>query len=132
MNNKLTSDVHATNVYTIEARVKPHKLSKKETRELEKEVEEYLVKRVKECDLDQRKLNPQACKGIPDRLIFDPSGRQMHQFVELKRDFKAKASPLQVYLARGLNTTIIHSREEVEQFLMWYFIKSYKKPQKHN
>lgn len=101
------------------------KLTKQEKRILEREVEEYFVKRVKELKLDCRKLNPQMCKGIPDRLVFDPNGRVGPLFVELKRDFKAKASPMQIYLARGLRTFIIHSKEEVETFLRKYFPVNY-------
>lgn len=124
---KLTSDAPKNNVYMVEARLKPTKLNKKETRELEEEVEKYLVKRVKECGLDQRKLNPQACKGIPDRLVFDPKGLCNPQFVELKRDFREKASPLQIYLAKGLKTIFIHSKEEVEQLLWQYFTRYFVK-----
>lgn len=111
----------------VEAKNKAQALSRSQTRALETEVENYLVKRVKECGLDQRKLNPQMCKGIPDRIVFDPKGRHGPQFVELKRDFKGKASAMQLYLAKGLNTVFLYSKEEVEQFLWQYFIRAFKK-----
>lgn len=116
--------------YVVESKEKQAKLTKSQIRALEAEVENYLVKRCKECGLDFRKLNPQMCKGIPDRLVFDPKGVEQHQFVELKRDFKAKASPMQVYLARGLQTIFIHSLEEVENFLWFKFPRAYQKPKK--
>lgn len=114
-------------VKIVEAKDKVTKLTKQQQQALEKEVEDYLVQRVKDCGLDQRKLNPQMCKGIPDRLVFDPQGRHGAQFVETKRDFKAKASAMQTYLAKGLNTIFIYSKEEVEQFLWQYFIRAFKK-----
>ena len=99
--------------------------TKKETKEYEAKLEAYLVKRIKELQLDERKLNPNACKGIPDRIVFDPLGRYIPRFVEVKRDKKAKVHDMQVYLARGLNTTIISSKEEAEKFLYNYFNHHY-------
>lgn len=126
----LTSERPKTKTKVVEARDKEKLLTKAETRILEKVVEDYLVQRIKDCGLDQRKLNPQMCKGIPDRLVFDPKGLYNPQFVETKRDFKAKASSMQLYLAKGLNTVFIHSKEDVEYFLWMYFLKTYKKPTK--
>lgn len=121
MEHKLSKSLHI-----VELKDGAPHVSKRDARILEYEVEKYLVKRVKECGLDERKLNPQACKGIPDRLVFDPQGRCQPQFVETKRDFKAKASSLQIYLAKGLNTKFIHSKEEVEELLWQYFTPAFK------
>lgn len=104
------------------------KTAKELQRIYEDEVEEYLVMRVKELGLDERKMNPLMAAGIPDRVVFAPKGDMMHQFVEVKRDSKAKKRPMQVYLARGLNTIFVTSKTEVEQFLMQYFTKYYRKP----
>jgi len=118
----LTSDkAHAMAVVRT-----PGPKNKKEMRALEKAVEDYLCARVKECGLDIRKLNPQTCKGIPDRLIFDPLGRYAPVFAELKRDFAAKASPLQLYMAKGLATVFVHSKEEAEELLWLHFTRLYK------
>lgn len=117
-------------VYTVESKDKQAKLTKKEIDALEKEVEDYLCQRVKDCGLDQRKLNPQGCRGIPDRLVFDPTGGHNPQFVETKREFKSRASAMQIYLAKGLKTLFIYSKEEVEYFLFHYFTRKYKKPAK--
>ena len=125
-NKPLTSERPKQTLKTnyVESRSK-HKLTDKETRILEQEVEQYLVRRAKQCGLEILKLNPQGAKGIPDRLVFHPNGIHGPQFVELKRDFQAKASPLQKHYAKGLNTIFLHSKEEVEYFLHHYFIQSY-------
>jgi hypothetical protein len=127
----LTSDKSITVMKTRCIAVLSEKtsLTKHEEKKLERAIEAWLVMRIKECGLDERKLNPQACKGIPDRLVFDPKGRYQVQFVELKRNFQAKASPMQIYLAKGLNTKFIHSKEEVEMFLWNYFTQCYTKHQ---
>lgn len=93
-------------------------------------VEDYLVKRVKECNLDIRKLNPLGNKGIPDRIVFDPKGVLNPQFVETKRPKKGKISAMQTYLARGLKTIFVKNFDEVEQLLFFYFTKNYIKPTK--
>lgn len=101
----------------------------KEAKLLEKTTEDYLVKRVKELGLDERKLNPQMCKGIPDRLVFDPKGLLPPQFVECKRPKGGVVGPMQEYLKRGLRTLFVQDKSEVEYFLSMYFTRYYKKPQ---
>jgi len=112
-------------VYQVESREKQAKLTKKEIATLEKEVEDYFVKRVKECDLEQRKLNPSMCKGIADRLVWSPSGLRQPRFVELKRPKGGVISPLQHSMAKGLNYLFLTSKEEVEYFLRIYFPENY-------
>lgn len=100
----------------------------KEKAMYEKEVEDYLVKRVKELGLDERKLNPQMCKGIPDRVVFDPKGVLPSHFIECKRPVGGKKGKMQEYLARGLRTLFIDTKADVEYFLGMYYTKYYKKP----
>ena len=116
-------------VYMVEARDKEDLLSKKDRDILEAEVEAYLCRRAKEMQLDILKLNPQSCKGIPDRLIFDPKGVANPHFVETKRNQKAKVQPLQVYLSRGLRSLFIKSKDDVETFLWKYYPDHYLRDQ---
>ena len=95
----------------------------------ESEIEDYLVIRVKEIGLDERKLNPRMCKGIPDRIVFDPKGVANPQFVEVKAPEGGRKGEMQKYLARGLKTLFVSNKPEVEYFLAMYFTLYYKKPQ---
>lgn len=107
-------------LHTLESRPavsRPRRLSKRQSRQLESSLEDYFVMRCRECGLEVVKLNPQACKGIPDRLVMDPQGFYPPRFVELKRDFAAKATPLQAHMARALKTVFVRSADEAESAL---------------
>jgi len=116
------------NLHLIPPKVKAQTPTKQESRVLEKIVEDYLCLRVKELGLTQRKLNPNTCKGIPDRLVWHPDGLGQVTFVEVKRDWKARASKLQLELAKGLKTIFIYSKSDVETFLWQYYTTHYRRP----
>ena len=82
---------------------------------LEKTVERYLVKRVKEAGGMAPKWVSPGMSGVPDRIVFLPGGRIL--FVEVKAPGK-KLRPLQVYVrdqleALGVDFRVVDSKEAV-------------------
>jgi len=82
---------------------------------LEKTVEGYLVKRVKEAGGVAPKWVSPGMSGVPDRIVFLPGGRII--FVEVKAPGK-KLRPLQLYVkeqleALGVDFRVVDSKEAV-------------------
>jgi len=94
---------------------------------LEKDVEQYLYKKMKKLGGECFKWASMNMRGVPDRIcIFPPSGVHLHGrviFVELKKDAKAKLSPGQAkFFARMAqlqmhDCIVIHGKEEVDGWL---------------
>lgn len=86
---------------------------------LERQIEAYLVKRVKEVGGIAYKFVSPAHRGVADRVVCLPGGGVV--FVELKTETGA-LSPLQEQFAKdmtrlGQNYIVLRSREEVEAFI---------------
>jgi hypothetical protein len=82
---------------------------------LEKTIEGYLVKRVKEAGGVAPKWVSPGMSGVPDRIVFLPGGRII--FVEVKAPGK-KLRPLQVHVqgqleALGVDFRVVDSKETV-------------------
>lgn len=82
---------------------------------LEKTVEGYLVKRVKEAGGLAPKWVSPGMSGVPDRIVFLPGGRII--FVEVKAPGK-KLRPLQLHVqgqleALGVDFRVVDSKETV-------------------
>lgn len=86
---------------------------------LERQIEAYLVKRVKELGGIAYKFVSPAHRGVADRIVVLPGGGVV--FVELKTETGA-LSPLQEQFAKdmtrlGQNYIVLRSREEVDAFV---------------
>jgi len=84
---------------------------------LEKTIEGYLVKRVKEAGGVAPKWVSPGMSGVPDRIVFLPQGRII--FVELKRPGE-RPTPLQdriIGMLRGLgaDVRVVDSMEKVDE-----------------
>ena len=82
---------------------------------LERTVEKYLVKRVKEAGGMAPKWVSPGRSGVPDRIVFLPGGRII--FVEVKAPGK-KLGPLQVHVkgqleSLGVDFRVVDSKEAV-------------------
>jgi len=82
---------------------------------LERTIEGYLVKRVKEAGGVAPKWVSPGMSGVPDRIVFLPGGRII--FVEVKAPGK-KLRPLQLYVkeqleALGVDFRVVDSKEAV-------------------
>jgi hypothetical protein len=87
---------------------------------LERHVEAYLVKAVRERGGEAYKFTSPAMRGVADRLVVMPSG--VVWFVELKRP-GGKRTPLQERFALrmedlGQRYALLCSIEEVRQWLL--------------
>ena len=87
---------------------------------LEKEVEAYLVKRVKDMGGQCLKWTSPGTTGLPDRIVLLPGGRVL--FVELKRPKGSKVGKLQTYwklvLQRlGFAHYIAYTKESIDFML---------------
>lgn len=86
---------------------------------LEKEIEAYLVKRVKELGGRSYKWVSPGNVGVPDRIVLLPGGRII--FVELKQPGKRPTAVQRVVMAqlRGLDfrATWTDSKEGVDEIL---------------
>lgn len=87
---------------------------------LEKTVEEYLVKRVKEIGGKAPKWVSPGNTGVPDRIILLPGGKTY--FVECKRPKGSKTSARQKLWRRyleelGHNVRSTYTKEEVDDFI---------------
>ena len=85
---------------------------------LERQIEAYLVKRVKELGGIAYKFVSPAHRGVADRIVVLPGGGVV--FVELKTETGA-LSPLQEQFAKdmtrlGQNYIVLRSKEEVDAF----------------
>lgn len=86
---------------------------------LERQIEAYLVKRVKELGGIAYKFVSPAHRGVSDRIVVLPGGGVV--FVELKTETGA-LSPLQEQFAKdmtrlGQNYIVLRSKEEVDAFI---------------
>lgn len=86
---------------------------------LEKQIESYLVKRVKEIGGVAYKFTSPANRGVSDRIVVLPDGGVV--FVELKSP-TGKLSALQELFALdmqrlGQNYIVLKTREEVDAFI---------------
>ena len=82
---------------------------------LEKTIEGYLVRRVKEAGGMAPKWVSPGMSGVPDRIVFLPGGRII--FVEVKAPGK-KLRPLQLHVqgqleALGVDFRVVDSKETV-------------------
>lgn len=85
----------------------------------EKDIEEYLRKKVKEHKGIAYKFESPGNSGVPDRLVLLPGGKVY--FVELKAPGK-KSRPIQINQQRKIanlgNTVLeIDSKEKVDEFI---------------
>lgn len=84
---------------------------------LERQVEQYLVKRVKSLGGISLKLT--SLIGIPDRLVMLPEGRVI--FVELKRPGekprKIQESRMKQLKKLGFRTYVIDSYQQVDKLI---------------
>lgn len=85
--------------------------------ESEKQIEQYLVKRVKELGGKAYKFVSPGNAGVPDRLVCLPGGKMV--FVELKAPEK-KPTALQIVKHRelqnlGFRVLVIDSKELVDR-----------------
>lgn len=89
---------------------------------LERDVEKYLIKRVRAVGGHVRKVQWVARRGAPDRLIF---GRNLVPcFVELKRPkggvvSKQQAEEIALLTEGGLSVFIVSDLHEVDALMAW-------------
>lgn len=94
----------------------------------EKEIEQYLVRRVKQEQGIPFKFNSEGNAGVPDRLLLFPYG--ISCFVELKAPGK-KSRKIQTYQQnriRQLGYTVfadVDSKSKVDAILNWYYTCRY-------
>lgn len=86
---------------------------------LEKDIERYLVKKVRLAGGECYKWVCPGCTGVPDRIVTLPNATII--FVELKSPI-GRSSPLQVVMATrltslGFDYRIIDSKEKVDDLL---------------
>jgi hypothetical protein len=86
---------------------------------LERQIEAYLVKQVKDLGGIAYKFVSPAHRGVADRIVVLPGGGVV--FVELKTE-TGKLTPLQEQFAKdmvrmGQNYIVLRSREEVDAFI---------------
>lgn len=88
----------------------------------ERDIEKYLVKRVKECGGECRKVQWVGRRGAPDRVVMKPfNGRVSTIWVELKAPGE-KPEPHQIreherMRAMGQTVVVIDSIEGVDELL---------------
>ena len=86
---------------------------------LEKEIESYLVKRVKELGGRSYKWVSPGNVGVPDRIVLLPGGRII--FVELKQPGKRPTAVQRVVMAQlralDFRATWTDSKEGVDEIL---------------
>lgn len=87
----------------------------------EGEIEQYLLKRVRETGGYTRKLKWISRKGAPDRMVWWPHTAGAVHFVEVKRP-GGKLSPAQEIEINkmrdsGLSVTVIETKERVDLFI---------------
>jgi hypothetical protein len=85
---------------------------------LERDVEQYLTRRVKELGGLCVKFIPDAMTGMPDRLVLLPGGRVY--WVETKRPEGGRLSAVQAYRHRqlralGFSVEICRSADDVDK-----------------
>ena len=93
---------------------------------IERDVERYFCRRVREAGGLAWKFSSPGCSGVPDRLVLFPDvkkqkGQGRIFFVELKRP-NAKVRPLQKKVHErlremGFAVYVIHDKAETEAFL---------------
>lgn len=86
---------------------------------LEKQIEAYFVKRVKELGGKAYKFNSPSNRGVSDRIAVLPNGQAW--FVELKRP-DGKLTALQTLFAEdmrkmGQRYACLYSKEDVDQWI---------------
>lgn len=86
---------------------------------LEKEIEKYLVKKIKEYGGLAIKLNSTSMAGLPDRLLLLPNARI--KFVELKQKNKKPRTIQKVVMGKlhklGFDVLLIDDVQEVDKML---------------
>ena len=98
------------------------KIGKTEAGMLEKDVEKYLVKRVREADGIAYKFISPGHNGVPDRICVLPDGVVV--FVEVKQP-NGRLSPtqtmqIQSIYRRGHNVAVVWSKEDVDCLITEY------------
>lgn len=89
---------------------------------LEKNVEAYLVRKVRAAGGQCLKWVCPGNSGVPDRIVLLPGGRLC--FVELKKPKGGRVGHLQNYWrlllpALGFDTHVIDSKDGVDRLLRW-------------
>lgn len=87
---------------------------------LEKDVESYLKKKVKELGGRCIKFYSASDTGLPDRIVALPGGKVI--FIELKRPKGGKLAPIQRFqidrlMALGCNVAIVKNFDDVDNLL---------------
>lgn len=89
---------------------------------LERDVEKYLVKRVKSLGGTVRKVRWIARRGAPDRLVY---GKRLRPcFVELKRPeggvvSKQQAEEITKLMEGGFDVFVVSNLHEVDALMRW-------------
>lgn len=86
----------------------------------EKEIEEYLVDKIKDLGGMCPKWNSPGTKGVPDRIVLLPDA--LICFVETKREKGGRISPMQEWRARqlkqyGFVTFFINTKPQVDKLV---------------
>lgn len=86
----------------------------------EKEIEDYLVERIKDLGGMCPKWNSPGTKGVPDRIVLMPN--KLICFVETKREKGGRIAPMQIWRAKqltqyGFKTFFIHTKDQVDKLV---------------
>lgn len=86
----------------------------------EKEIEDYLVDKIKDLGGMCPKWNSSGTKGVPDRIVLLPDA--LICFVETKREKGGRISPMQEWRARqlkqyGFVTFFINTKPQVDKLV---------------
>lgn len=86
----------------------------------EKEIEDYLVDRIKDLGGKCPKWSSPGTNGVPDRIVLMPEA--LICFVETKREKGGKISPMQTWWAKqlqqyGFVTFFINTKPQVDKLV---------------
>lgn len=94
--------------------------NRKTDNQLEKEIENYLVERIKDLGGMCPKWSSPGTKGVPDRIVIMPES--LICFVETKREKGGRIAPMQEWRAKqlrqyGFKTFFINTRHQVDELV---------------
>ena len=86
---------------------------------LEKKIEEYLVKRVRECGGIAFKFISPSRRGVPDRICVLPDGLLFFVELKTKTGRLGKSQEREIARLRGLGqwVFILRSKEDIDDLL---------------